>query len=120
MSLPPELASEFDNSMKRAGFCDRSKAIHSFIYQNDGKGEDTTNGAGSITMLYNHAYIHDDAGNHAQHRYSDIISATAHTHLGDDIRLETIMVRGEIKKIKQLARSLSENRRIKSHKVRLF
>ncbi|HEX6562290.1 MAG TPA: hypothetical protein VF016_09725, partial [Nitrososphaera sp.] len=39
MSLPPGLLSEFDRSMKSAGFSDRSKAIqtalHSFIAQYD-------------------------------------------------------------------------------------
>jgi CopG family nickel-responsive transcriptional regulator len=123
MSLPPELLSEFDKSMKKAGFSDRSKAIqtalHAFIDQTDwAKGEDSRNGAGAIMMLYNnHAYSHDDVGTHIQHRYSDIISATTHMHLDHDNCLETIMVRGEIKKIKQLAKNLSENRGIKSLKV---
>lgn len=123
MSLPPGLLSEFDKSIKKAGFSDRSKAIqtalHSFIDQNDwDKGEDSRNGAGAIMMLYdNHAYSHDDAGTHIQHRYSDIISATTHMHLDHDNCLETIMVRGEIRKIKELAKNLSENRGIKSLKV---
>ena len=123
ISLPPELLSEFDKSMRKAGFSDRSKAIqtalHSFIDQNDwDKGEDSRNGAGTIMMLYNnHAYSHDDAGTHIQHRYSEIISATTHMHLDNDNCLETIMIRGEIKKIKELARSLSDNRGIKSLKV---
>ncbi|MEP0823981.1 MAG: nickel-responsive transcriptional regulator NikR [Nitrososphaera sp.] len=123
ISLPPELLSEFDKSMKSAGYSERSKAIqtalHSFIDQNDwDKGEDSRNGAGAIMMLYdNHAYSHDDAGTHIQHRFSEIISATTHMHLDHDNCLETIMVRGEIKKIKELAKSLSENRGIKSLKV---
>ena len=123
ISLPPELLSEFDKSMKNAGFSDRSKAIqtalHSFIDQNDWeKGEDSRNGAGTIMMLYNnHAYSHDDAGTHIQHRYSEIISATTHMHLDNDNCLETIMVRGEIRKIKKLTKSLSEIRGIKSLKV---
>ena len=123
ISLPPELLSEFDKSMKNAGFSDRSKAIqtalHSFIDQNDWeKGEDSRNGAGTIMMLYNnHAYSHDDAGTHIQHRYSEIISATTHMHLDNDNCLETIMVRGEIRKIKNLTKSLSDIRGIKSLKV---
>jgi CopG family nickel-responsive transcriptional regulator len=123
ISLPPGLLSEFDKSMKSAGFSDRSKAIqralHSFIDQNDwDKGGDSRNGAGAIMMLYdNHAYSHDDTGTHIQHRYSDIISATTHMHLDHHNCLETIMVRGEIKKIKELAKRLSENRGIKSLKV---
>lgn len=121
MSLPPDLLAEFDRSMKKAGYTDRSKAIqialHSFIDENNWNLEGK-NGAGTITLLYdNHTFNHDSASTHVQHRYSDIISATTHMHLSHDDCLETIMVRGEIKKIKELAKNLSENRGIKSLKV---
>lgn len=123
MSLPPGLLSEFDRSMKSAGFSDRSKAIqtalHSFIAQYDwDEGEDSRNGAGAIMMLYdNHAYNHDSESTHIQHHYGDVISASTHLHLDHDNCLETVMVRGEIRRIKELAKKLSENRGIKSLKV---
>jgi CopG family transcriptional regulator, nickel-responsive regulator len=126
MSLPPELLIEFDKSMKNAGFSDRSKAIqtalHLFIDENKWEKEDDnkTNGAGAIMMLYdNHAYSRDDdaAGTHLQHSYGDIISSTMHMHLDHKNCLETIMVRGETKRIKELGRRLSNNRGIKSLKV---
>lgn len=123
MSLPPELLMEFDKSIKEAGFSDRSKAIqtalHAFIDQNDWKdGDDRRSGAGAIMMLYdNHAYSHGGGGTDIQHRYGDIISATTHLHLDHNNCLETIMVRGEIKKIKMLMKSLHESRGIKSLKV---
>ncbi len=123
MSLSPELLTEFDKSMKKAGFSDRSKAIqtalHSFIDQYDwDKGGDSRNGAGAIMMLYdNHAYSNNDVATHIQHQYNDIINATTHVHLDHDNCLETIMVRGEIRRIKELAKNLSENRGIKSLKV---
>jgi CopG family nickel-responsive transcriptional regulator len=123
MSLSPDLLSEFDKSMKKAGFSDRSKAIqaalHSFITQYDwDKGEDVRSGAGAIIMLYdNHAYNHDSQSTHIQHHYSDIISASTHLHLDQDNCLETVMVKGKIKRIKELTKRLSENRGIKSLKV---
>ena len=125
MSLPPELLFEFDKSTKEAGFSDRSKAIqtalHAFIDQNDWKkGDDSRSGAGAIMMLYdNHVFTHGGGGTDIQHRYGDIISATTHLHLDHNNCLETIMVRGEIKKIKMLTRSLHESRGIKSLKVHL-
>ena len=121
MSLPSDLLAEFDRSMKKAGYTDRSKAIqialHAFIDENDWKDE-SKNGAGTITLLYdNHTFNHDSASTQVQHRYSDIISATTHMHLSHEDCLETIMVRGKIKKIKELTKSLSEHRGIKSLKV---
>jgi len=122
MSLPSELLSEFDESMSKAGFPDRSKAIqtalHSFIDENEWKIEEEHLGAGSITMLYNnHIYNQDTKSTQTQHKYNDIISAATHIHLDNDNCLETIMVKGKIKIIKNLAKDLSENRGIKSLKV---
>lgn len=122
MSLPSELLSEFDKSVEKAGFPDRSKAIqtalHSFIDENEWKIEDEHLGAGSITMLYNnHIYNQDTKSTQTQHKYNDIISAATHIHLDNDSCLETIMVKGQIKTIKNLVKDLSENRGIKSLKV---
>jgi CopG family transcriptional regulator, nickel-responsive regulator len=123
MSLSPKLLSEFDKSMKKAGFSDRSKAIqtalHGFIDQNDWNGgDDSRMGAGVIMMLYdNHTYTPGGGNTHIQHEYGDIISATTHLHLDHNNCLETVMVRGEIGKIKMLTRSLSQSRGIKSLKV---
>ncbi len=120
MSLPPKLLLEFDKAMKKAGFSDRSKAIqtaiHSFIDEYDWKAGDNKTGAGTITMLYdNHTYDQDST--HTQHDYTDIISAATHVHLDHNNCLETIMVKGKIKRIKELAKNISENRGIKSLKV---
>ena len=122
MSLPSELLSDFDKSMSKAGFPDRSKAIqtalHSFIDENEWKIEDEHLGAGSITMLYNnHIFNQDTKSTQTQHKYNNIISAATHIHLDSDNCLETIMVKGRIKIIKNLVKDLSENRGIKSLKV---
>jgi CopG family transcriptional regulator, nickel-responsive regulator len=122
MSLSPELLSKFDKSMIKAGYSDRSKAIqtaiHSFIDNYDWKVGENEDGAGAIIMLYdNHVYNQDTRSTQIQHKYKDVISASTHLHLEGDNCLETIMVKGQIKKIKELAKYLSENRGIKSLKV---
>jgi CopG family nickel-responsive transcriptional regulator len=122
MSLPSELLSEFDKTTTKVGFPDRSKAIqtalHSFIGENEWKIEDEHLGAGSITMLYNnHIFNQDTKSTQTQHKYNNIISAATHIHLDNDNCLETIMVKGRIKIIKNLVKDLSENRGIKSLKV---
>lgn len=122
MSLPPKLLREFNNAMKKAGYSDRSKAIqtaiHSFIDEHDWNAGDSKSGAGAIILLYdNHAYDQDSLSTQTQHDYNDIISAATHVHLDHHNCLETIMVKGEIKRIKELAKQISENRGIKSLKV---
>jgi len=103
MSLAPKLLKQFDKSMVQAGFSDRSKAIqaalHAFVDENEWKGAENQSGAGAVFMLY------------------DIISASTHVHLDHHNCLETIMVKGQIKKIRELVKVLSQNRGIKSLKL---
>jgi CopG family transcriptional regulator, nickel-responsive regulator len=122
ISLPSDLLTRFDESMVRAGYTDRSKAlqtaIHSLIDDYSWKTNDNAEGAGAIIMMYdNHVYNQDKRSTQVQHKYADIISASTHIHLENDNCLETIMVKGDIKKIRDLAKHLSENRGIKSLKV---
>jgi CopG family nickel-responsive transcriptional regulator len=122
MSLPSDLLTKFDESMVKAGYTDRSKAlqtaIHSLIDDYLWKANDSAEGAGAIIMMYdNHVYNQDRKSTRVQHKYSDVISASTHVHLKNDNCLETIMVKGDIRKIRDLAKHLSENRGIKSLKV---
>jgi CopG family nickel-responsive transcriptional regulator len=124
MSLPSELLSEFDKSMIKIGFPDRSKAIqtalHSFIDDNEWKVEDEHLGAGTVIMLYDsHIFNQDTKSTQTQHKYNDVINAATHVHLDSDNCLENIMVKGKIKIIKNLVKDLSKNRVIKSLKVYL-
>ena len=122
ISLPSDLLTKFDESMVRAGYTDRSKAlqtaIHSLIDEYSWRTNDNAEGAGAIIMMYdNHIYNQDKRSTQVQHKYADIISASTHIHLENDNCLETIMVKGDIKRIRDLAKHLSENRGIKSLKV---
>jgi CopG family transcriptional regulator, nickel-responsive regulator len=128
MSLPPRLLVEFEKSMHNAGFTDRSKAIqaalHSFVDEHnwksssDDKNDNSEIGVGAIILLYdNHIYNQDRKSLQIQHLYSDVIRSATHVHLQDDNCLESIMVSGERKRIKELTKKLSENRGIKSIKV---
>jgi len=122
MSLPSDLLVKFDESMARAGYTDRSKAlqtaIHSLIDEYSWKTNDNAEGAGALTLLYdNHVFNQDKKSTHIQHKYADIISTSTHVHLEKNNCLETILVRGNIRKIRDLAKHLSKNRGIKSLKV---
>ncbi|MFZ0512693.1 MAG: hypothetical protein WAM14_13890 [Candidatus Nitrosopolaris sp.] len=121
MSLSPKLLAEFDKSMVKAGFTDRSKAIqtalHSFVDEHDWMDDLQKSGAGVIIMLYDtHVYNQDTKSTRIQHKYTDIISAATHLHLNDDNCLESIMVKGDVRRMKELANELSKNRGIKSLK----
>jgi len=124
ISLPNTLLDQFDKSMKNAGFADRSKAIQSslyeFIYNNEWKENqhDDSNGAGVLVILYdNHLFGTDTGSIQNQHEYTDIIVSSTHLHLDQHNCLETIMLRGKIKRIKIFMKFISESRGIKSLKM---
>ena len=121
ISLSPKLLAEFDKSMIKPGFRDRSKAIqtalHSFVDEHNWVDDLPKSGAGAIIMLYdNHVYNQDTKSTRIQHKYNDIISAATHLHLNDNNCLESIMVKGDVRRMKELANELSKNRGIKSLK----
>jgi CopG family nickel-responsive transcriptional regulator len=108
--------------MGRAGYTDRSKALqtamHSLIDDYSWKMAEKVKGTGTIVMMYNnHVYNQDKKSLHTQHKYSDVIKASVHLHLENDICMETILVKGDKERIRELAKHLSENRGIKSLKV---
>ena len=109
--------------MEKAGFKDRSKsiqtALYSFINENNWNDDNTNKtGAGAIILLYDsHVYNQDTLSTRIQHQYNDVISAATHLHLEGDNCLESIMVKGNTKRIKELASGLSKNRGIKAMKV---
>ena len=57
MSLPSDLLTKFDESMVKAGYADRSRAlqtaIHSLIDDYSWKTNDRAIGAGALVILYN-------------------------------------------------------------------
>lgn len=123
VSIPPDLLSKFDGVMKKAGFKDRSKglqvAMRTFISENEwliknGSGE----GAGSIELLYDPRRTKIQKSLTAiQHRYESIVSSSTHVHLNDHNCLETVIVKGDVRNIKKLAKELADNRGIKNVKV---
>ena len=128
ISLPPQLLTKFDKSMQYAGFTDRSKAIqaalHSFINEHNWESdvkeidEKNNNYVGAIILLYdNHIFNQDKKSIQTQHSYNDVIIAATHIHLDNDKCLESIMVKGNKKRIKELVTKLSKNRGINNIKV---
>jgi CopG family transcriptional regulator, nickel-responsive regulator len=122
MSLPSNLLKELENSMVQAGFSDRSKAIqaalYSFVDENKWNGAENQLGAGVIVLLYDsHVYNQDRKYMHLQHEFTDIISASTHVHLDHQNCLETILLKGQNKRIKELVRAMSQNRGIKTLKL---
>jgi len=121
ISLPPQLLEEFDSTIERLGQ-DRSKAIQQamryFLTEYRWEHEERGVAVGTITLIYDH----DVRGLESkltslQHQAIGIIASTIHIHLDSSHCLLVIVVRGEVKEIRELASHLLGLRGVKQLKV---
>ncbi|RLI02305.1 nickel-responsive transcriptional regulator NikR [Candidatus Bathyarchaeota archaeon] len=112
VSLPRNLLEEFDNIIKSRGYSSRSEAIRDAIrnYITEYKWLEREEGEiiGVVIVLYDHTYKGvSDSIISLQHDFGKEIISTLHMHLTKENCLEMILVRGEMKKIKDLIDRIS-------------
>jgi len=124
VSVDPELLEEFDDTISEIGF-NRSTAvqvaIREFLTDHKWSATEEGNVAGAITMMYDH-HVRGLIGalTLIQHDYIDVVSSTTHVHLDHDNCLEILAVKGDIKRIKELTRSLRTTRGVKQLKFSIL
>lgn len=122
ISLDDSLLVDFDNLIKRQGYQSRSEAIRDLI-----RGQLVTHGwdekeeaIGTITIVYDHHRTNlSDNLTKKQHEHHDLIVSSMHVHLNNDNCLEIIAVKGEGKKIRNLADSLISTKGVKHGELTL-
>jgi len=124
VSVDPELLEEFDDTISEIGF-NRSTAvqvaIREFLTDHKWSATEEGNVAGAITMMYDHQVRGlSEALTRIQHDYIDEVSSTTHVHLDHDNCLEILAVKGGIKRIKELTRSLRTTRGVKQLKFSIL
>jgi CopG family nickel-responsive transcriptional regulator len=121
VSLPAELAREFEEAIRKKAYSNRSKAVAdvfrdylSSLEWQSGKGTVV----GTITILYDHHTRGvTDALTELQHDFGGMILSSLHVHLDHDNCLEVIVAKGKGKKIEALANSLISARGVKGGKL---
>jgi CopG family nickel-responsive transcriptional regulator len=125
ISVPPDLLEEFDKATETIGYKDRSKAIQvamrNFVAEYTWSAEEGKRAAGGIMLTYDHRSHHvEEALTGIQHKYRDLISATTHMHLDESHCLEIISVRGEVRRIQELARAVMKTRNVDQLKLHMM
>lgn len=122
MSLPSELLSSFDDSLKRFGYEDRSKAlqmaIRSFIGEHEWTREEEGEGSGAVVLIYDPEVRRlESVLTELQHHYPDVVKSVMHVHLDKHDCLQVIAVKGRSKGIKQFAQEIAKQRGVKQLKL---
>ena len=124
VSIEPTLLEEFDKTISEAGY-GRSTAVQAamrdYLAENKWSVAEKGSVAGAVTMIYEHHVRGlSETLTHIQHDYIDVVSSTTHVHLDHDNCLEILAVKGDIKRIKELTRSLRTTRGVKQLKFSIL
>jgi len=116
VSLEKDLLDKFDRLIREEDYANRSEAFRDLMREKLIKTEwkSGRNVAGAITLVYDH-HKRDllNVLTDIQHQYHELIVSGQHIHLDHDNCLEIIVVKGEPKKISELANKLKAAKGVK-------
>jgi len=120
VSLEKDLFDALDSFVKKHKFSNRSQAIRFLIRNNlaEQKWKLNQKVAGCIVLVYDH-HKRDllSKSTDLQHKYQDLVLAAQHVHLDHHNCLETIAVKGQAKRLAELADKLIALKGIKHGKL---
>jgi len=122
ISLPEGLLSQFDEITKKRGYSSRSEGmrdairntivLYEWMNQVDGKR------LGVISLVYEHHQRGlSDSLARIQHEHADLIISSVHIHLDHGDCLETVILQGEGKRIKELTEMIMALKGVKYVKL---
>jgi CopG family nickel-responsive transcriptional regulator len=117
VSFEPELLDKFDAMIRKKGYTNRSEAIRDLVRKtiiDESVAEEKGEVIGTLTIIYDH---HEgdvtDKLLHIQHHHHTEISSTTHIHVDEKLCLEVLVVRGRVKKVKDLGDNIKAIKGVK-------
>lgn len=122
VSLPSNLLNKFDTIIRGRGYSSRSEgirdAIRGYIVEYEWMEREAGEEIGTVTYLYDHSQRGlGDELTEAQHHYIDMIRTSTHIHLDEENCFEIVVMKGEAKRIKELAENIMSLRGVKHVKL---
>ena len=122
VSLPSNLLNKFDTIIRGRGYSSRSEgirdAIRAYIVEFEWMERESGEEIGTITYLYDHSQRGlGDRLTEVQHHYLDMIKTTTHIHLDEENCFEVVVMKGDAKRIKELAENIMSLKGVKHVKL---
>jgi CopG family transcriptional regulator, nickel-responsive regulator len=124
ISLDDELAVQFDALMAREQYQNRSEAVRDLIRraleEDRVHRDEARHCVASLTYIYNH-HERELASRltQAQHEHHDLALSTLHVHLDHDNCLETVVLRGATRQVREFAAGIIAERGVRHGKLNL-
>jgi len=107
VALDSTLLEQFDRSIARSGYTNRSEAFRDLIRDRLVAERTATPDAtvvGTVTLIYDHsAHGVTDKLTSLQHEHHDLVVSTSHAHLDHDSCLEVLIVHGASARVQRFA-----------------
>jgi CopG family nickel-responsive transcriptional regulator len=117
VSMEQGLLDQLDAFIKRKGYPNRSEALRDFVRANlveESWADDKKEVVGTVTLIYNHHSLElPKKLTDLQHHYHQEILSTTHFHLDAHNCLEVLALRGQAKKVREVADRLISAKGVK-------
>jgi CopG family nickel-responsive transcriptional regulator len=118
ISLDENLATAFDALIAERGYANRSEAVRDILrshLQQSAQKRDTKGACvANLSYVYNH---HErelaERLTSIQHAHHDLTVSTMHAHLDHDQCIETVMLKGPIKRVREFAEEMIAERGVR-------
>lgn len=118
ISLDENLAHSFDELIKQRGYTTRSEAVRDILrthlQANAEKRETRGACVANLSYVYNH---HErelaERLTSIQHAHHELTVSTMHTHLDHEQCLETVMLKGSVKRVRRFAEQIIAERGVR-------
>lgn len=124
ISLPEELASEFDRLSAERGYDNRSEAIRDILRSHLDRLREAREADGQCVANLSYVYNHHERElaerlivlHHAHH---DLSVSTMHAHLDHDHCMESVFLKGPVQAVRRFANALAAERGVRHGQLNL-
>ena len=124
ISLDDDLAAAFDELIKQHGYTSRSEAVRDLLREHLQKREESDSADGYCVANLSYVYDHHERElaerlASMQHAHLDLILAAMQSPLDHEQRLESVLLKGSVKAVRQFAQEITAERGVRHGQVNI-
>jgi CopG family nickel-responsive transcriptional regulator len=118
ISLEESLADAFDELIKDRGYANRSEAVRDMLRKHLQQSAEKRDTRGSCVANLSYVYNHHERElaerlTSLQHAHHELTVATMHAHLDHDQCIETVLLKGPVKRVREFADAIVAERGVR-------